>query len=211
MKRQIVTSAALLLALTACGQDTSTPAPEEQTNDVSTEAPTPETLTPGTYEYELNGGTMTLRVPATADGDESISQMETLRQDMQAPEVTYILGDADNRNGTDKLSPSEVSLYDKDGKEYLFQSASTYIGDNWSPTMTEDYEYQYPDGSPMTEDQYEQTNAESIDLYNSQLNLGDPGSRGAQVWIYEGTDFPDEFTNLTVDEGLDGAITPTPA
>lgn len=210
MKRQLITSAVLLLALTACGQDDGTPPPEGQANDVSTEAPTPETLTPGTYEYELNGGTMTLEVPATIP-QEAIDPIEALRGALNAPEVTYIVGEADNRNGTEQLSPSEITLFDKGGKEYLFQSASTYIGDNLSPTMNEDYSYSYPDGTPMAEGQYDILNEQSIEIYNSHLNQGKPGAKDTQVWIYEGTDFPDEFTNLEVDEGPDGSIMPTPA
>ncbi|MCT1803086.1 MAG: hypothetical protein DI613_14085 [Kocuria rhizophila] len=211
MKRQLITSAALLLALTACGQSEDTSAPEEQANDVSTEAPTPEVQTAGTYSFPgVGGGIATLKVPAVDEDHMDIFLLEALRQDMNAPEVTYILGDLDNRNGTEKLDPSTITLYGKDGTEYVFDTSSTYIGDHWQPTMNEDYSYSYPDGSPMSEATYDELNSLSVEIYNDNLNGASPGQRDRKIWVHEGTDVPDEFTKLTVSDGAE-SINPLPA
>lgn len=201
MKRHLITAAALVLALAGCSQPQETDdAKPASTPEETQEGPT--VYKPGAYEYDNGEGTVTFQIPATEADAPEIAEVEQLREALKAPKVAYIAGDIDNRNGTEQLDPYSVYLYDKDGKKYEFESASIYIGDNLSPNLTADDEYQYPDGSPMTEDQYDQLNSDSIDLYNSYLNQGDPGERNSTLWIYQG-EAPDEFTNPSMEDGME--------
>ena len=168
----------------------------------------------GLFQYERDGGTMTLQVPADPQEYADTVELESLRKDAKAPEVTYIVGDADNTKGTSKLSPAAIYLHDKDGKEFEFDAAAGYLGENWDPTETGDQQYRYPDGSSMDEQTYTAVGTTVQKLYDSHSKQGAAGSRSTQVWIYGGTDVPDKFTDLSVVENEDqpdDAVRPTRA
>lgn len=170
---------------------------------------------PGIFRYEHDGGTMTLQVPADPQHYADTAALESLRKDVKAHEVTYIVGDADNTKGTSDLSPASIYVHDEDGKEFEFDAAAGYLGEHWDPTEAGDQGYRYPDGSPMNEEKYDAVSTTVADLYNSHSKRGATGSRSTQVWIYDGTDVPEKFTDLAVieneGEGDDAAIRPTRA
>lgn len=170
---------------------------------------------PGIFRYEHDGGTMTLQVPADPADYADTAALESLRKDVKAHEVTYIVGDADNTKGTSDLSPAVVYFYDRDGNEFQFDAAAGYLGENWDPTEAGEQDYRYPDGSSMDQEKYTAVSTRVQELYNSHSKQGAPGSRSTQVWIYDGIDVPDEFTDLSVveneDQGDDKAIKPTRA
>lgn len=202
MKRSAVTAVGLAVAfaLTGCSQSAFT--------DESGK-----TQKPGVYQYEQDGGTMTLEVPAAPGDYAATAELESLRKDAKAEEVTYILGDADNSQGSRALSPSSIHLYNDSGKEYDFYAAAGYLAENWDPSQAGDQDYRYPDGSPMDEEKYYALATKVDELYKSHLHRGAPGSRSTQVWIHKGADIPDQFTDLSVvkteGKGDDGAIRPT--
>ena len=168
----------------------------------------------GLFQYERDGGTMTLQVPADPQEYADTVELESLRKDAKAPEVTYIVGDADNTKGTSKLSPAAIYLHDKDGKEFEFDAAAGYLAENWDPKETGEQAYSYPDGSPMDEATYDAVGTRVQQLYDSHAKRGAPGTRSTQVWIHRGTDVPDKFKDLRVleDENRkDDVIKPTRA
>lgn len=194
---------AVAFALTGCSQQ----------SDFTDESG--KTQKSGLFRYEHDGGTMTLQVPADPTEYADTVALESLRKDVKAPEVTYIVGDAENTNGTSDLSPAAIYVHDENGKEFEFDAAAGYLAENWDPKEAGEQTYRYPDGSAMDEAKYSTVGTRVQQLYDDLSKRGAPKTRSTQVWIYGGTDVPDKFTDLSVveDEGQedDKAIKPTRA
>lgn len=229
MRKSIVTLPVILsaasLALAGCassGTDTATdPAPDTSASPTATET-TPQTYEAGEYTLTdvYSGGDATFTFPAN-DAPEVTPLSDHLAA-INAPlqDVTYMVADLDNRNGTEKLNPNEFTMTDEEGNLYTFVQTSSLLGDysvsmEW-PDDVEDPYYIDASGTVIPEDQYDVLSSEGTDLYNDSLNGAAPGQRRTVVYAYDGSSgpLPTEFTNITMDGSVsvgDSAPSDTPS
>lgn len=216
MKRTIrflAAPAATLLLLSACSGST------EDTAPASAEAPAVEETSvdeaeenivygQGTFIAENEtGAEFTIEIPAEAPAD-----VEEFREAVGQDSVGYIKIDIDNTNGTEDSGPSDVYLVDEDGNEYAYESAFIPIGD-WGPSMRDDgpedendgYWYSLPDGTEISEDEYDELSGQGNDLYNVHLEDGAlPHAKSTAYFI--GPEVPETFLYVEVQEAMVGYI-----
>ena len=185
------------LLLTSCGTA------EDEEPQVVAPPPTMEETTPEPVSYELGqdfhletaeGADITVTIPATAP------QVDAMRTELGIDPVSYASATVDNREGTVRVNMYQVALYDEEGKEYLFDSASGPIGDwspNWDWPEGGEPTYSLQDGTVITEAQYEDLNSRAGDLYNANLSDVEPLAQG-EILLIGPADLPESVTGVAV-------------
>lgn len=149
------------------------------------------------------GATFTVQIPT-----DSPSDIEEYRQATGQEPVGYISIEIDNSSGTEDSSPSTVWLVDEEGNQLEYGSAAIVLGD-WGPTMRDDgpedvndgYWYSLPNGTEISEDEYDDLNNQGTDLYNGYLESGaKPGATTSAIFI--GPEVPETFVYVEVEEAL---------
>ncbi len=102
--------------------------PDEQAEAVEEPAPSPVVGGPGTYEFEYLGTTATLEVP-TATSDARLADVEAYRQEAGAAEVSYVVADVDNTNGTENINMYQIVVVTEDGQQVEFGSLDPIISE----------------------------------------------------------------------------------
>jgi len=163
-----------------------------------------QTMPQGTFNGTTEiGTTYTAHVPGETPAD-----IEAYRQKMGAEPVGYITLDVDNSAGSDSASPSGITLVDGDGNQLDYQSAFIPIGD-WWPTMRDDgpedkndgYWYSMPNGTEISEDEYDSLYGEGNELYDAYLtDLVRPGAKTQEVFI--GPAVPDQMLYVEVQDAM---------
>lgn len=216
--RAAALSTAVVLLLAACsGASESTDEP----TDASSEVTASEVGDPGeeggaemdeenlVYEQGTfaaqndTGAEFKIEIPAEAPAD-----IEELREAVGEDPVGYIKIEIDNTNGTENAGPSDVHLVDENGNQHSYTSAFVVIGD-WGPSMRDDgpedvndgYWYAMPDGSEITEDEYDALNTQANDLYNAHLE-NDAMPRAKATAYYIGPEVPEKFLYVEVQEAM---------
>lgn len=194
-KTLVLLPAALLLA--SCG------ATEAEEPQVVGPPPTMEETTPEAVSYELGqdfhietteGADITLTIPAEAP------EVDSMRTELGIAPVSYATAQVDNREGSVRVNMYQVALYDEDGKEYLFETASGPIGE-WSPIWDwpegGESTYSLQDGTVITEAQYEDLNTRASELYNANLSDVEPLAQG-EILLIGPAELPDTVTGVAV-------------
>lgn len=130
MKRVLLPLGVAGLVLSGCsGSDASEPAVSP--SSPSSAAPSPSateeavTLGPGSFTFETpSGATGTLEVPGAPDPG-----IESMRVEVGAPEVTYLTGSFDNREGSEEFLINSATVYDANGNAYEYARAKDYVFD----------------------------------------------------------------------------------
>lgn len=163
-----------------------------------------ETVGHGTFKvHSMTGAEIEFDLPTSSD-NEAIQEIEEYRQTMRDDkEVTYVVIDVDNRDGTTEVGAG-LSVFDPDGNKYEFEPASEYVSDLRStPVEINEDEYELLDGTVIQ--WYEETDLynHGVDLHNAHMDWIDVSERGETVLVYPDTDLPDEFSRIAVDVGYD--------
>lgn len=118
---------------------------------------------------------------------EPVNEIEELREQVDAPEVTYITATIDNRQGTEGQRVQAISLFDEAGQQYEFTVAANHI-DEWRGMLPQEPEH----GNP-----------ENAGDYNTYIEVGNQYRHGADagevkqiVLLHEGTDLPEDITRV---------------
>lgn len=158
----------------------------------------------GTFTAQNDTGTtFTVQIPAETPAD-----IEAYREATGQEPVGYISIEIDNSAGTEDSAPSTVWLVDEQGNQLEYGSASIVLGD-WAPTMRDDgpedvndgYWYSLPDGTEISEEEYDELNTQGTELYNEHLeNDAKPGATTTAVFI--GPEVPETFVYVEVEEAL---------
>lgn len=183
MKRVLLPLGVAALVLSGCsGSDASEPVVSP-----SSAAPSPSateeavTLGPGSFTFETpSGATGTLEVPGAPNPD-----IESMRVEVGAPEVTYLTGNLDNRAGSEAFDVYTISVYDMEGNKYDYMPAQDYIGD-----IT-------PDSEVVGTDVYNRY----IEAYNNASTVIDALERKDFVMV--GPEMPDEIAGVSVSNGFE--------
>ena len=157
-------------------------------------------MEPGEYEiYSMEGAHIVFDLPSDPSSDE-LTEIEQYRKDVQADPVTYIVADVDNREGTDSVNLYEVNVFDEDGNKYEFSDLSEYVSDIAPETDIDgdSNAYKLQNGEIIDGDTGWDLYDKSIDLHNEYLHGADVGERKTIIRVYEGDDFPEEFTRVAV-------------
>lgn len=222
MKRNtLITLATASLILTACAgsDDTAEQAPE--TPATAEQAPSGESqpaqnessddfnpmdgfgiMQAGKFDtYSLEGGHIEFELPTEPTGPE-FEAIEQFRTEMGVDPVTYVVADADNREGTGPINMYAISVFDEDGKEYEFQKLEMAMYE-WTPVWTfddETYEDEYylPDETPITEEEYSRLSDMEDEITENLTTSVDAAGRDSIILVYEGDDLPTEFTRVAV-------------
>ena len=120
---------------------------------------------------------------------EPVNEIEELREQVDAPEVTYITATIDNRQGAEGQRVQAISLFDEAGQQYEFTMAANHI-DEWRGMLPQEPEH----GNP-----------ENVGDYNTYIEVGNQYRHGADagevkqiVLLHEGTDLPEDITRVAV-------------
>lgn len=125
----------------------------------------------GTYQYESNGATITIEIPA--DTDQSlVATTEAYRLETGSAPVTYAIVNIDNSGGDESVSVFQFSVVTDDGATFEFKQGWQLVGD-WQPSLNSNNRELYNRG---------------VDLYNNLLNLDQalPGARSTALFIADG-------------------------
>ncbi len=90
----------------------------------------------GVYEYEVDGATITIEIPAS-DSHSLVTATESFRRDAGAPPATYAVVTINNSDGDSNVSVFQFSVVTDEGQTFEFSSASELVGD-WRPSLTSD-------------------------------------------------------------------------
>lgn len=214
-------AAVLLLAACSSGSDQpaeAPPAADSTSNEIEGEGEEAEgdaiddgeniVYEQGTFTASNDtGAEFTIEIPA-----ESPADIEEFREAVGQDPVGYIKIDIDNTNGTEDAGPSDVHLVDEDGNEYSYESAFIQIGD-WGPDMRDDgpedendgYWYALPDGTELSEDEYDELNSQGTDLYNDHLD-SDALPHAETTAYFIGPEVPEALLYVEVQEAMIGYI-----
>lgn len=179
MKKVLLPLSIAALLLSACSSDDSSePVTQPSPSASETVQKEPETMAPGSFTFSIpDGATGTLEVPGTPNPD-----IEAMRAEVGAPEVTYLTGNLDNRGGSEAFDVYTISVYDTDGNEFEYVPAQDYV-----------FEITPKDAPAEVYNTY-------VDLYNSFPTVIDPLQRADFVMV--GPVLPADFTGVTVSSGL---------
>lgn len=185
MKKYLLPISIAALVLTGCSGKTVDPVPTASPEgSISSTPPTvsgdADPITgPGSFTFETTySGVGTLDVPG-----EPSAEIERLRVQAGAPEVTYVTGNLDNRQGSEPFSVYSVSVYDPEGNEYVYESASDYLS-----------EIRPSDAPAEIYNQY-------IELGNSLMDDIDPLQRADFILV--GPELPGQITGLSISNGVE--------
>lgn len=217
--RLLAAPAAALLLLTACSgtpEENPTTEPASAADaavDGEQDAADDEEMADGgenlVYEQGVftaqndTGAQFTIEIPTEAPAD-----VEAFREAVGEEPVGYIKIEIDNTNGTDNAGPSDVHLVDENGDQYTYTSAFSVIGD-WGPTMRDDgpedvndgYWYELPDGTELSEEEYDELNSQGRELYNTYLeDTAMPKAKAVAYYI--GPEVPEKFLYVEVQEAM---------
>ena len=123
----------------------------------------------------------TLDVPGTAPAD-----IEDLRTEAGGDPMVYLIGNFDNREGSESFEVYSVTVYDNEGVAYEFQPAQDYIGD-----IT-------PDSEVVGADAYNRY----VDAYNNYSTTVDAMER--KDFIMVGPELPADIAGVSVSNGFEG-------
>lgn len=218
-KKILITLGIAAMALTACGNDPQETerepeAPVEET-DVETMDDASDTWGHGTYRtYTSSGAIINFDLP-TEPSHESLTEIEQYRDDVEvsAEPVTYIVAEVDNRDGSQTVGLPGISVFDPDGNEYEFTGVSNYINDISPETDWEDdgESYILRDGTKIPRHEGFDLYNKGVELHNEYLDGIKVAGAGEMILVYEGEDFPDEFTRVaTWPHGMGEADEATP-
>ncbi|OMH30672.1 hypothetical protein BGP79_11985 [Tersicoccus sp. Bi-70] len=141
----------------------------------------------------VDGGKVTFALPTLAT-DPAVAPIEAYRKAVHAAPVTYIVADADNRQGSQNIAMSSVKVFDQAGKKIEFTGASAHISD-WSPDYGSDGKYRLSDGTVLGESDGGLYNR-GVELNNANLQAVEPGERRNIVIIAPVKALPSEFTRV---------------
>lgn len=108
-----------------------------------------------------------------------------MRVEVGAPEVTYLTGNFDNRDGSESFDVHTINVYDTDGNEYAYQPAQDYIGD-----IT-------PESDVVGVETYNRF----IEAYNNASTVIEPLQRADFVMV--GPELPAEIAGIVVSNGFE--------
>lgn len=157
---------------------------------------------PGEYlAMNMTGAGFIITLPA--EGPEDI---EAFREATGQEPVGYIKVEVDNTNGYEDAQPNGMTLVDTDGQEYEYESAFIVI-DEWGPTMRDDgpedvndgYWYSMPDGTEISEAEYDELDGAGVDIYNAYLDTSASPTAKKTVWLM-GPEVPEEMTYIELQE-----------
>lgn len=207
----ILATATFVLALTACSSESPDTSGEDASATTSEAAPTQEPLPAGehTMDDPSSGGKLTINFPAEPTSPD-VSEIATHLESVGAPteDLVYMTVDHDNREGTESSDPSSIWMTDEAGGVYTFQKTMDVL-DSYAPVMewpddAEDPYYTLWDGTEIPEEQYDELNSASTEMYNASLNGVPAGARETTVYVYDGSSgaLPEEFTGITAEDGM---------
>lgn len=184
MKRQLVTSAALLLALTACGSQS--PAPDESPSQSpsATAATTPSATKPPTATPSRSATEEPTTAPETPDAAEQNSAAEAAPAEPPAQAPPQVAGTVDQYFQTGGRCISDVWSSTMEYTEALHQQVIDYCAANKLGDWSHGYDPMDPSnyGGGQTTDTTQANEAEEI----AQCEAADPNtaSSGAIQYCY---------------------------
>lgn len=156
-----------------------------------------ETLKPGVYTGTTEtGGSIMATFPVDAPED-----VAGFMADVKAPEQGYI--GIDYGGDSERMGIIEMTLVDAEGNELEYQTISD-AADELRPTMRDDgpadkndgYWYSLPDGTEVTEDEYNRLNEISMNFEESWPSQIAPMAQGSVLMV--GPPVPDELLYVEV-------------
>lgn len=191
----ILAPAALLLA--SCGTADTEPQMDPPAPETIVETSPPQesyALGQDFYVETMEGADITITIPDDAP------DVDALRTELGIEPVSYATATVDNRQGTERVNMYQVALYDEDGNEYLFETASGPIGD-WSPIWDwpdgGESTYSLQNGAEITEAQYDDLNSKATEAYNANLSDVEPLAQG-EILLIGPAELPEEVTGVAV-------------
>lgn len=198
--RTLATLSILTLALVGCGQTqadqeptaqdptaTVTEAEQQPEADIMAEDPTSDIEYTMNQEYFFYGKTPSV-IGKFDFPSEPIPEIEELREQADAPEVTYVTITVDNRQGQEGQRVQALSAFDEAGQQYEFAPISEKI-DEWGGAFYDSETGEYAD---------EDAHREATELHNEYLHGADAGEIKQIILAHEGTDLPEELTRIAV-------------
>lgn len=203
------------LALTSCGgNDVAQEQPDQDAAEqIEVQEPAEQTEQPvgdnldtlegmgpmpaGEFElYGSEGGHMVFDLP-TDPSHESVAAIDEYREEVGMDPVTYIVVDADAREGSQMIKMPALTVYDEEGNAYEFEGLDWAL-DEWGPERSweDDEDYWLPDGTPIDASQYREYEERHNELLDSLESSVSPAGRGELILVYPGDDLPDEFTRV---------------
>lgn len=212
MKKTLITSAALLLALGLASCSGSQPdasgesatAVESSPTTTASAAPSSESEPvieeEGGHEYAFATGMTFGKVLTDAEPSNALVSYLRAASDAMGEEYdnefTFWTVKIDNREGFDAAAPSQLRAYDKDGGEYIFMGTLDLV---------EAVNDQLPDAPDATADSPEWKAYEKLfglyeTAFDSESTIANPGAV-KEFTIFTGDDLPDEISRMTIDLG----------
>lgn len=152
----------------------------------------------------FTGAGYILDVPAEGPDD-----IEAFREATGQDPVGYIKVEIDNTNGYEDAQPNGATVVDTDGNEYEYESAFIAL-DEWGPTMRDDgpedendgYWYAMPDGTAISEDEYDELSSMSVEVYNDHLDTSASPTAKKTVWLI-GPELPERMSYIELQDVAD--------
>ena len=187
------------LVLSGCAANPQESGPEENPEQtIEVEANKKVSLNQVFYAKTPHGAEITIDF-----GAELPKNTELLREAVGGDPVSYAKAFVDNRNGVDSAGVYKVVVFDEDGKSYEYTGMDDHLS-NWQVYQNYDSEnphYMLPDGSPITEAQYDVLQGQYQNLEET-YNEKDANARVHEVSesyiAYGGVDIPEEIVAIEV-------------